>query len=89
MARTKQATPLQRKPSDFSQGSNESPSDGWKQSNGDSQKPKSMARNGTVKAPSPEETPEQAGLTQLIICVAGIYASLYELPSITLPLTSH
>ncbi|KAL8757452.1 MAG: hypothetical protein Q9184_004202 [Pyrenodesmia sp. 2 TL-2023] len=85
MARQK-ANPLQRQTSDFNQGPPESPDHGWKQSNGNGGISKA-ASNGilekTEKAlssprpqhPSPLHALEQPGLIQLVVCVAGIYAS--------------
>ena len=77
MARRKQAAPLQRQPSDFDQGPPESPGHGWKQSNGNSPKSEAVTSNGNAKAPLSRASQEQAGLSQLVICIAGIYASLY------------
>lgn len=76
MARRKQAAPLQREPSDFSQGLPDSPSHGWKHTNGKTPKSAAIASNGKPKEPNSSATQEQAGLTQLIVCIAGIYASL-------------
>lgn len=75
MARKKQA-PLQREPSDFARGLSESPNHGWKQTNGSIDKSTAVTRNGISKQSAPAESPEPAGLTQLVICIAGIYASL-------------
>ncbi|KAL2053914.1 hypothetical protein ABVK25_005843 [Lepraria finkii] len=74
MARRKQAAPLQREPSDFDKGPPESPSHGWKHANGNPKSPVVMS-NGKPMRPSPAATQKQAGFTQLVICVAGIYAS--------------
>ncbi|KAL8719165.1 MAG: hypothetical protein Q9225_003805, partial [Loekoesia sp. 1 TL-2023] len=86
MARRKQAAPLRRQPSDFDKGPPESPDHGWKKSNGNGHISKS-ASNGILektekalssprpKDPSPLHAMEQPGLIQLIVCVAGIYAS--------------
>lgn len=77
MARTK-AVPLRREPSDFDQGPPDTPNHGWKhtgsEANGDAS-PATLS-NGKPKGPSRPTTQEQAGLAQLVICVAGIYASL-------------
>lgn len=77
MARTK-AIPLRREPSDFDQGPPDTPNYGWKhmdrKSNGNV--PPATLSNGKPKGPSRPATQEQAGLAQLVICVAGIYASL-------------
>lgn len=77
MARTK-AIPLQREPSDFDQGPPDTPSHGWKhtdrRSNGNVSPP--TLSNGKPKGPPRPATQEQAGFAQLVICVAGIYASL-------------
>ena len=86
MARKKQV-PLQREPSDFSQGPPDSLGRGWKSGtanaksnahlNGNTQKIIPAAINGSLKEIPSLRTAEQAGLPQLLICVAGIYASLY------------
>lgn len=77
MARTK-AVPLRREPSDFDQGPPDTPNHGWKQmgnkANGNAI-PAALS-NGKPQGPSPPASQEQAGLAQLVICVAGIYASL-------------
>lgn len=77
MARTK-ALPLRREPSDFDQGPPDTPNDGWKHTGGKAKGSASPATlsNGKPKASSRPTTQEQAGLAQLVICVAGIYASL-------------
>lgn len=75
MARKKQA-PLQREPSDFAHGLPESPNHGWKQANGSLEKSTAVTSNGKPKHSAPVDSPEPAGLAQLIICIAGIYASL-------------
>lgn len=75
MARKKQV-PLQREPSDFGRGLPESPSHGWKQANGSLEKSKAALSNGKPKQSAPVDSQEPAGLTQLVICIAGIYASL-------------
>ncbi|MCJ1359352.1 MAG: UDP-galactose transporter [Icmadophila ericetorum] len=73
MARTKQANPLKRTPSHSSGLIPEE--------NGDAEKTQS---NGFARLKEPidkaaESAPAQeAGITQLIICVGGIYASLYD-----------
>lgn len=74
MARRKQAAPLQRAASSevmeapLENGSSEI------YTNGLSKAPHSKAEQATAP-----EALEQAGLTQLIICIGGIYASLYVL----------
>ncbi|KAL9603249.1 MAG: hypothetical protein Q9219_001270 [cf. Caloplaca sp. 3 TL-2023] len=85
MARRKQA-PLQRQPSDFDRGPPESPAHGWKTSNGNGHLSNTTS-NGIIekagealssprpKVPSPLHATEQPGLMQLVVCVAGIYAS--------------
>ena len=75
MARKKQV-PLQRKPSGFGRGLPESPSSGWKQANGTSEKSTAVTSNGNPKQSAPVESQEPAGLAQLLVCIAGIYASL-------------
>ncbi|KAL9127504.1 MAG: hypothetical protein Q9217_003634 [Psora testacea] len=63
MARQKQTAPLRREPSDF------------EQYNGGPAYGRAEIGNGVPKGPLPPAAQEQPGLTQLIICVAGIYAS--------------
>ncbi|KAL8776347.1 MAG: hypothetical protein Q9213_008309, partial [Squamulea squamosa] len=86
MARRKQAAPLQRQPSSFDHGLPASPDHGWKQSNGNGHIPngeingvvertKTAMSNDRPKEPSPLHALEQPGIMQLIVCVAGIYAS--------------
>ncbi|KAI4182192.1 MAG: hypothetical protein L6R41_006140 [Letrouitia leprolyta] len=86
MARRKQTTPLQRQPSDFNKGPPDSPDEGWKRSaqNGHLSNLKSnglLEKTGKALSsprpddPSPLHAMEQAGLIQLVVCVAGIYAS--------------
>ena len=77
MARTK-AIPLRREPSDFDQGPPDTPNHEWKSANNKANGNASPASrsNGIVKTPSRPTGHEQAGLAQLVICVAGIYASL-------------
>ncbi|KAI4120929.1 MAG: hypothetical protein LQ338_006668 [Usnochroma carphineum] len=90
MARRKQAVPLQRQPSGFDQGIPNSPDHGWQTSdgngNGNGHIPNATS-NGILKEtekalssprpkhPSPLYALEQPGLIQLLVCVAGIYAS--------------
>ena len=77
MARTK-AVPLRREPSHLDQGPSNSPEYDWKRTddkaNGNTI-PATLS-NGIPRAPSQRVSQEQAGLAQLVICVAGIYASL-------------
>ena len=77
MARTK-GVPLRRVPSDFNQGLPENPDYGYKHTDRKANGIASPAGvgNGHPIAPSPSIPQEQAGLAQLVICVAGIYASL-------------
>lgn len=77
MARTK-AVPLRRESSDFDQGHPQTPDYGWKHAESEVNGNVSPATlsNGKFKEPSPPASQEQAGLAQLVICVAGIYASL-------------
>ena len=77
MARTK-AIPLRREPSDFNQGPPETPDHGWshKDDKANGNAIPASRSNGNSKGPSHPAFQEQAGLTQLVICVAGIYASL-------------
>ena len=75
MARKKQV-PLQREPSDFDRGLPDSPKHGWKQANGSVEGSKAVISNGKPKQSAPVDPQEPAGLAQLVICIAGIYASL-------------
>lgn len=86
MARKKQV-PLRREPSDLSKVHLDSPGGALGNGNavananailnGNTQKILSAAPNGRLKEIPSLGTREQPGLTQLLICVAGIYASLY------------
>ena len=76
MARQK-ATPLRREPSDFNQGPPESPNHGWKPVNGGIISKNAGVMSGQLKELITSALPDQPGLTQLVICVGGIYASLY------------
>jgi len=77
MARKKQAMPLQREVSDFDQGPPELSKHGWKHANGTAQDLQITASTGKPKEELLPQLPsDQAGFTQLVICVAGIYASL-------------
>ena len=81
MARHKQAAPLRREPSDFESMNGHSSSSDYKNASG-------TFTNGTItngavalvkeaaREPPKTQSQEQAGLTQLIICVVGIYVSL-------------
>lgn len=71
MARTKQATPLRREPSDF-----ESPSHSLKYANGKASSGPATLSNGKAKGSFVPASQEQAGLPQLLVCVGGIYISL-------------
>ncbi|KAI4236110.1 MAG: hypothetical protein L6R40_006235 [Gallowayella cf. fulva] len=86
MARRKQAAPLQREPSDLTHGAPEHSDHGWKKLNGNShvpngatngalEKTKSAMSKDRPKEPSPLHALQQPGFIQLIVCVAGIYAS--------------
>lgn len=79
MARKKQI-PLQREPSDFDGGLPESPQQGWKQANSSLDRSKAVVSNGKPKQSAPVDSQEPAGLAQLVICIAGIYASLLVFP---------
>ncbi len=87
MARRKQTAPVQRQPSGFDHGPLD-PQEGWKSLNGNGhvpnatstavlEKTKSAMRDERPKEPSPLHALEQPGIIQLVVCVAGIYASLY------------
>ena len=87
MARRKQAAPLQRLPSGFDKGPPQSPDHGWKDSNGNGhirqstsdgilEKTERALSSPRPKDPSPLHAMEQPGLIQLVVCIAGIYASL-------------
>ena len=77
MARTK-AVPLRREPSDFDQAISDNQIPGRthmrKTSNGNPV-PTTLS-NGKLQESFHSASQEQAGLAQLVICVAGIYASL-------------
>ena len=74
MARRKQAEPLQRRASFETMERSLEKASKDVYTNGHS-KP----ANGRLEHPIAPEVPEQAGLTQLVICIGGIYASLYVL----------
>ena len=77
MARQKQAVPLQREVSDFHKGPPETPDHGWKHSNSGAYSKPITVGNGMLKDEVVNQLPkDQAGLTKLLICVGGIYASL-------------
>ena len=76
MTRQKQAVPLRREVSDFDNGPPESSDHGWKHSNGNAQSLLATRSNGKSEELLPQVPSDQAGFTQLVICVAGIYASL-------------
>lgn len=80
MARRKQAAPLQRAASseiiERPLEKNTSP----EHMNGHSKEINNLREETTTA-----DAPEQAGLAQLIICIGGIYASLYPPNSSTLP----
>lgn len=77
MARKKQAVPLQRRVEDSDQGPPDTSTHGCKQTNGTAHSPRSAASAGEPKEELLPQLPsDQAGFTQLVICVAGIYASL-------------
>ena len=76
MARSKQAAPLRREPSDLSHEIPKSPDHRLKQANGHAAKSLSKTSNGKPKEPAPQLAQEPAGLPQLVICVGGIYISL-------------
>lgn len=79
MARQKQVAPLQRQPSDSSAGPPESPNHGRQYANGQTPEKLPAVVNGDAKepvVPVMPTSPKEAGFTQLIICVGGIYASL-------------
>lgn len=86
MARQKQ-TAQRRQPSSLDQGLPETPDHGWRMSNGNGslsnagsnsvlEKTKAAMNDHRSKEPSPLHALEQPGIVQLLICVAGIYASL-------------
>jgi hypothetical protein len=75
MARKKQV-PLQRKPSNLDDGSVESPNRGWKEANGSLEGAAAVLGNGKPKQSTLPYSSEPAGFAQLMVCIAGIYASL-------------
>lgn len=81
MARHKQAAPLRREPSDFETMNGHTSGSDNKNANGilaDGTLMDSAAAvvNDAARRPPKSQPQEQAGLTQLIICVGGIYVSL-------------
>ncbi|CAO1599835.1 UDP-galactose transporter [Xanthoria calcicola] len=85
MARRKQTAPVQRQPSGLDHGPRD-PQEGWKSLNGNGYAPnttstavlertKSAMGDERPKEPSPLHALEQPGIIQLVVCVAGIYAS--------------
>ncbi|KAI4101152.1 MAG: hypothetical protein L6R37_005074 [Teloschistes peruensis] len=85
MARQKQ-TARQRQTSSLDHGLPENPEHGWRTSNGNGslsnagsngilEKTKAAMNDDRPKEPSPLHALEQPGILQLLICVAGIYAS--------------
>lgn len=76
MARTKQAAPLRREPSDFEYERPKSSNHNSKHANGNTPKAPFTTSNGKPKGPVPSTAKEQAGLPQLAVCVGGIYISL-------------
>ena len=80
MARQK-ANPLRREPSDFNQGPLEPPKNEGKPVNGSVIARSAGEVSEQLKEKISSTLPDQPGLTQLIICVGGIYASLYVLSS--------
>ena len=77
MARTK-PVPLREEPSDFDQGPLDAPNYGWNHTDSkvNGNVSPAILSNARPRAPSRPATQERAGLAQLVICVAGIYASL-------------
>ncbi|KAF9895397.1 UDP-galactose transporter [Aspergillus nanangensis] len=74
MARQKQAAPLQRAPSsEIKDLLTQSPHSHKKQQNGQAQRP--VANGSASEKEEHDTTPDAPGLTQLAICVLGIYAS--------------
>jgi hypothetical protein len=79
MARKKQSTPLKRVPSDFTHGVPDQAELSRDKANGHANGNTSANGHtaGTVQAAlAPVLSEEKAGLTQLVVCVGGIYASL-------------
>jgi hypothetical protein len=68
MARTKQRTPLKREASDFMEEVHD----------GNGQLKTKRVDRDDVKSALAPVSGDQAGLAELVICVGGIYASLYE-----------
>ena len=83
MARQKQPSPMKRTPSDFSHEPPDYLSES-KIANGHGQNGSLTHSNGKPKEIATPAEQETAGLAQLIICVGGIYASLYSF-SLALP----
>ena len=76
MARQKQAAPLRREPSDFENMNGHSSSSDYKMANGKIANGVVSAVSEAAREPPATESQKQAGLTQLVICIAGIYATL-------------
>ncbi|MCJ1313210.1 UDP-galactose transporter [Agyrium rufum] len=68
---------MRRQTSDFDQGLPESPRHGWEKGNGVKSSSKNQEQNGGISKTqeTASDTPDQPGLTQLVICVGGIYMS--------------
>jgi solute carrier family 35 (UDP-galactose transporter), member B1 len=93
MARQKQRTPLQRLPSsEIMKEPPDVPESKDSYMNGSLKKSATIIANCAVEVPPmlSQALPDPPGLTQLLICVLGIYASLYACtsPSFACPLTS-
>ena len=80
MARQKQSVPLQRAPSsEIMQSPPDLPDVSRRPLNGSPGRPENVVPEKRPAVAAPSDTP---GVLQLIICVAGIYASLYGALSI-------
>ena len=85
MARRKQLSPMQRIPSgEVMQDPSTFPDAPERYMNGHSERlhPKSSMKRHERPIVAVSAAPVEAGLVQLVICVAGIYASLYVNPQL-------
>ena len=76
MARQKQAAPLRREPSDFESMNGHTSTADHRQANGFLADGAAAVVKKAAREPPESASQEQTGLLQLVICVAGIYASL-------------
>ena len=77
MARQKRRSPLKGESSDISDGKGIFLQNDLRASNGNGALKSPKQANGSIKSALTPPTTQQAGLPQLIICISGIYMSLY------------